>query len=81
MFKETSERRAEEEKMKQEKRLPPGQSLTKKFPVLHYGPVPKFQSRHLGFPYLGCGGEGSPVYPGRSSAHCRPPKSRWTSTA
>jgi DMSO/TMAO reductase YedYZ molybdopterin-dependent catalytic subunit len=23
-------------------RLPPGQSLTQKFPVLHYGPVPKF---------------------------------------
>ena len=22
-------------------RLPPGQSLTQKFPVLHYGPVPK----------------------------------------
>jgi DMSO/TMAO reductase YedYZ molybdopterin-dependent catalytic subunit len=28
--------------MKQEGRLPPGQSLTQKFPVLHYGPVPRF---------------------------------------
>lgn len=28
--------------MQQEGRLPPGQSLTQKFPVLHYGPVPSF---------------------------------------
>jgi DMSO/TMAO reductase YedYZ molybdopterin-dependent catalytic subunit len=31
-----------EEQIKQEGRLPPGQSLTQKFPVLHYGPVPVF---------------------------------------
>jgi len=31
-----------EEKMRQEGRLPPGQSLTEKFPVLHYGPIPPF---------------------------------------
>jgi DMSO/TMAO reductase YedYZ molybdopterin-dependent catalytic subunit len=35
------ERRKFEETVKQEGRLPPGQSLTLKFPVLHYGPVPK----------------------------------------
>ena len=35
-------RREEEEIVKQERRLPPGQSLTKKFSVLHYGPVPPF---------------------------------------
>lgn len=35
-------RKEEEERFKQEGRLPPGQALTKKFPVLHYGPVPKF---------------------------------------
>lgn len=35
-------RREEEEKVRQEGRLPPGQSLTQKFPVLHYGPVPRF---------------------------------------
>ncbi len=35
-------RREEEEQMRQEGRLPPGQSLTQKFPVLHYGPVPSF---------------------------------------
>ena len=28
--------------MKKENRLPPGQSLTQKFPVLHYGAVPPF---------------------------------------
>ena len=35
-------RRTEEERFKNEGRLPPGQSLTQKFPVLHYGMVPKF---------------------------------------
>lgn len=34
-------RRKEERRLKQEGRLPPGQSLTNKFPVLHYGPVPR----------------------------------------
>ncbi len=34
-------RREEEEKVKSMNRLPPGQSLTQKFPVLHYGPIPK----------------------------------------
>lgn len=36
------DRRKEEERVKSEGRLPPGQSLTLKFPVLHYGPVPAF---------------------------------------
>jgi DMSO/TMAO reductase YedYZ molybdopterin-dependent catalytic subunit len=31
-----------EDKMRQEGRLPPGQSLTQKFPILHYGNVPAF---------------------------------------
>ncbi|MBC8336610.1 MAG: sulfite oxidase-like oxidoreductase [Anaerolineales bacterium] len=35
-------RRKEEERIREEDRLPPGQSLTLKFPVLHYGPVPVF---------------------------------------
>ena len=35
-------RKSEEDKFKQEGRVPPGQALTKKFPVLHYGPVPRF---------------------------------------
>ena len=39
---ESSNRRKEEERIRKEKRLPPGQALTLKFPVLHYGPVPPF---------------------------------------
>ena len=39
---EGPDRRKEEERVRQEGRLPPGQSLTLKFPVLHYGPVPPF---------------------------------------
>jgi DMSO/TMAO reductase YedYZ molybdopterin-dependent catalytic subunit len=35
-------RRDAEAKIRSEGRLPPGQSLTQKFPVLHYGPVPRF---------------------------------------
>jgi DMSO/TMAO reductase YedYZ molybdopterin-dependent catalytic subunit len=35
-------RREDEERVREEGRLPPGQSLTQKFPVLHYGPVAKF---------------------------------------
>lgn len=34
-------RRSEEERYQKEGRLPPGQALTQKFPVLHYGPVPR----------------------------------------
>jgi DMSO/TMAO reductase YedYZ molybdopterin-dependent catalytic subunit len=39
---EAPNRRKEEERLINENRLPPGQSLTLKFPVLHYGPVPSF---------------------------------------
>ena len=39
---EGQDRRKEEERVRNEGRLPPGQSLTLKFPVLHYGPVPAF---------------------------------------
>jgi DMSO/TMAO reductase YedYZ molybdopterin-dependent catalytic subunit len=35
-------RKQKEEAVRGEGRLPPGQSLTQKFPVLHYGPVPGF---------------------------------------
>lgn len=41
MFNRSRARRAAEEKVRSENRLPPGQSLTEKFPVLHYGPVPR----------------------------------------
>jgi len=35
-------RKEDEQRYAEEGRLPPGQSLTQKFPVLHYGPVPRF---------------------------------------
>jgi DMSO/TMAO reductase YedYZ molybdopterin-dependent catalytic subunit len=42
MFNSIFKRREEEQRIASEGRLPPGQSLTQKFPVLHYGPVPRF---------------------------------------
>ncbi len=42
MLKDFMSRRDEEKRVKEEGRLPPGQSLTRKFPVLHYGRVPPF---------------------------------------
>jgi DMSO/TMAO reductase YedYZ molybdopterin-dependent catalytic subunit len=42
MFDGIFKRKALEDQSKKEGRLPPGQSLTQKFPVLHYGPVPIF---------------------------------------
>ena len=38
----TSQRKEEENRIRNEGRLPPGQALTEKFPVLHYGSVPSF---------------------------------------
>jgi DMSO/TMAO reductase YedYZ molybdopterin-dependent catalytic subunit len=35
-------RKEEEARVRSEGRLPPGQALTNRFPVLHYGPVPRF---------------------------------------
>ncbi len=42
MFDSIFSRKKEEDRIRNEGRLPPGQSLTQKFPVLHYGPVPSF---------------------------------------
>jgi len=42
MFDSLRARREAEERVRKEGRLPPGQALTNKFPVLHYGPVPTF---------------------------------------
>ncbi len=42
-------RRKHEEDVRREGRLPPGQSLTLKFPVLHYGPVPSFNPETWNF--------------------------------
>ncbi len=46
-------RREEEEKVQKEGRLPPGQSATQKFPVLHYGPVPAFNPNTWDFKVWG----------------------------
>jgi DMSO/TMAO reductase YedYZ molybdopterin-dependent catalytic subunit len=41
------------QKMKSEGRLPPGQSLTLKWPVLHYGSVPRFDPERWDFRVYG----------------------------
>ncbi len=46
-------RKVEEEKYQKEGRLPPGQALTQKFPVLHYGPVPMFDPQTWSFQMWG----------------------------
>jgi len=47
------DRKALEQKMKSEGRLPPGQSLTLKWPVLHYGSVPRFDPERWDFRVYG----------------------------
>ena len=42
MFDGLFKRKDVEDETRKAGRLPPGQSLTQKFPVLHYGPVPVF---------------------------------------
>lgn len=42
MFDGIFRRQEAEKRVAQAGRLPPGQALTQKFPVLHYGPVPRF---------------------------------------
>jgi DMSO/TMAO reductase YedYZ molybdopterin-dependent catalytic subunit len=44
MFKNFQDRRELENRVRDEGRLPPGQSVTLKFPVLHYGPTPTYQT-------------------------------------
>jgi DMSO/TMAO reductase YedYZ molybdopterin-dependent catalytic subunit len=49
MLFEGNERKRLEQQMKAEGRLPPGQSLTLKWPVLHYGSVPHFDPERWDF--------------------------------
>jgi DMSO/TMAO reductase YedYZ molybdopterin-dependent catalytic subunit len=42
VFNSIFRRKEDQNRFNQEGRLPPGQSVTQKFPVLHYGPVPGF---------------------------------------
>jgi DMSO/TMAO reductase YedYZ molybdopterin-dependent catalytic subunit len=50
---EGNERKLLEQKIKSEGRLPPGQSLTLKWPVLHYGSVPRFDPDRWDFRVYG----------------------------
>lgn len=53
MFKKILSRREQEQSVKDMGRLPPGQSLTQKFPVLHYGPMPQIDLATWEFKVLG----------------------------
>src|SRR5712692_2962965 len=53
MLFEGKDRRELEQLMKREGRLPPGQSLTLKWPVLHYGSVPRFDPQTWDFRVYG----------------------------
>jgi DMSO/TMAO reductase YedYZ molybdopterin-dependent catalytic subunit len=53
MFENLSERRTREREMKAAGRLPPGQSLTLKWPVLHEGSVPEFDPAKWDFEISG----------------------------
>ncbi|MCS7060274.1 MAG: sulfite oxidase-like oxidoreductase [Anaerolineae bacterium] len=46
-------RREKESDMRKMGRLPPGQALTEKFPVLHYGPVPHYDMSKWDFRIFG----------------------------
>ena len=48
-----ADRKVLEQEMKSEGRLPPGQSLTLKWPVLHYGSVPRFDPERWDFRVYG----------------------------
>lgn len=53
MFNNLFRRKEEENRFKSEGRLPPGQSTTDRFPVLHYGPVPSFNPKTWDFRVTG----------------------------
>jgi DMSO/TMAO reductase YedYZ molybdopterin-dependent catalytic subunit len=53
IFGDDGGRREKEKKARAEGRLPPGQSLTIKWPVLHYGRVPEFDSDKWDFKITG----------------------------
>ncbi len=74
------DRREEEKRIRDEGRLPPGQSLTLKFPVLHYGPVPPFNPATWDFRVWG-EVEQEKRWIGTNSTSCRAPGFPWISTA
>jgi DMSO/TMAO reductase YedYZ molybdopterin-dependent catalytic subunit len=73
---EGNERKQLEQQMLRDGRLPPGQSLTLKWPVLHYGSVPRFDPRSWDFRSFGL--VESPVQIGWEEFN-RLPKTRTTS--
>src|SRR5579864_5539790 len=57
MLFEGNERKELERRMQEEHRLPPGQSATLKWPVLHYGSVPRFDPARWDFKVSGLVGK------------------------
>jgi DMSO/TMAO reductase YedYZ molybdopterin-dependent catalytic subunit len=53
MFDSVFRRREDEKRYRDEGRMPPGQSFTQKFPVLHYGPVPSYDLEQWDFKVWG----------------------------
>jgi DMSO/TMAO reductase YedYZ molybdopterin-dependent catalytic subunit len=53
MFENAKDRREQERVMREAGRLPPGQSLTLKWPVLHAGTVPRFDPKNWDFRVTG----------------------------
>ena len=53
MFWDSSERKELERRKQREGRLPPGQALTLKWPVLHYGTIPRFDPQKWDFRIFG----------------------------
>ena len=53
IFEQASERRERERAMREAGRLPPGQSLTLKWPILHAGTVRRFDPRTWDFRIAG----------------------------
>jgi DMSO/TMAO reductase YedYZ molybdopterin-dependent catalytic subunit len=53
LFELSHERRDREDEMRAAGRLPPGQSLTLKWPVLHQGPIPRFDPKTWDFQIFG----------------------------
>ena len=56
VFGQDTDRKRQERAMRDAGRLPPGQSLTLKWPVLHEGTVPRFDPPGLGFSHHRIGG-------------------------
>lgn len=58
-------RRDQEDEIRKMGRLPPGQALTNRFPVLHYGSVPRYDLKTWDFRIFGEVEEEKAFYLGR----------------